>query len=135
MTTVIVDSEAVAALLGDAPNKLATVMTCVDACKGPRRRDPDAIAIMVPTTVRVEARWDRTQQRAATVNRLIRVDHHLDGDTADVAARLAAVHDVSPADAHIGAIAALHAGDVAVLTSDPDDVRAVTEGTARVILV
>lgn len=135
MTTVVLDSEAVAALLGHAPNKVTKVMTYIDASKGPRRRNPDSTTLVVPTTVRVEARWDRTQQTASSANRLVPTDHELDIRAANVAARLAAAHNVSPADGHIGAIAANHAGDVAVLTSDPGDISAVTEGKAVVVLI
>ena len=130
MTTVIVDTEAAAALLGNAPTKRRRVMKYIDATNGPRRRNPQATTILVPTTVRIEARWNRTDPKTANANRLVGNDH-----AANTAARLADAHDVAPADAHIGAIAAERPGDVAVLTSDPDDIAAVTDGQARVIFV
>ena len=135
MTTVIVDTEAAAALLGNAPNKVDRVIKYVDASKGPRRRNPNATTILVPTTVRIEARWDRTKPNAASANRLVGQDHELGTQAANAAAQLADVHNVSPADAHIGAIAAEMPRDVTVLTSDPDDIKAVTNGEARVIQI
>lgn len=135
MTTVIIDTEAAAALLGNAPNKIERVMKYIDASKGRRRRNPNATTILVPTTVRVEAHWDRTKPNAANANRLVSQDHELGTEAANRAARLADAHNVSPADAHIGAIAADRHQDVTVLTSDPGDMEAVTNGEARIIQI
>jgi len=78
---------------------------------------------VVPTSVRVEAGWDRTQPQAAAINRLRVVDHTLDAAAANIAATIAEGLAVSVADAHVGAvIQSLPHDEVVVLTSDPDDI-------------
>lgn len=128
----ILDSEAIHALVTQRSNKHRRVASLL--AFDLNRRSTRGVAV-VPSTVRVEAGWDRTAARWAGINRLRIVDHHLDRTTTDVAARLRAEHGVSPADAHIGALAAEHGDDeVVVITSDPDEIAAVTEGTgARVV--
>ncbi|MGI9032972.1 MAG: hypothetical protein ACR2HY_04695 [Acidimicrobiales bacterium] len=79
--------------------------------------------VLVPTAVRVEAGWSRTDPGAATLNRLRAEDAPLDTLSANVAAGIVDRIGVSVADAHLGAVAQNVRGDVAVLTSDPDDVR------------
>jgi predicted nucleic acid-binding protein len=128
----ILDSEMVHALATPRSKKhrIALEYAHVDAVG--HRSD---VLLVVPSTVRVEAGWDRTAPRWAGINRLRIVDHHLDGSSTDTAARLRAEHGVSPADAHIGAVAA-EAGDdhVVVVTSDVDDIATVTAGTgARIV--
>lgn len=132
MAVAILDSEAVHVLATVGSNKRRKVFAAFDFDLARRTRTDIAI---VPSTVRVEAGWDRRVARWAKVNRLGIVDHHLDPRSTDVAARLRAEHGVSPADAHIGALAAEHGGDrVVVITSDPSDIATVTAGTgARVI--
>jgi predicted nucleic acid-binding protein len=128
----VFDSEMVSALADSRSKKHRTAMV---AAKADMTWSKRSVLLVVPSTVRVEAGWDRTAPRWARVNRLRIVDHHLDRASTDVAARLRAEHGVSPADAHIGAIAA-EAGDdrVVVITSDPDDMAAVTAGTgARIV--
>lgn len=136
MTRVVVlDNEPISALLRPRSNKHRQVLRFVEAAHpGGWRRGP-AVRVVVPTTVRVEAGWDRTTPASASANRLGIADHVLDGPAADRAASLRAQHGVSPADAHVGAAVHDHAGgNVVVLTSDPDDIAKVTTGTgARVV--
>jgi hypothetical protein len=76
--------------------------------------------VIVPTTVRVEAGWDRSDRRHATVHGLGIRDHDLDSTTADTATRLALTHGVSVADAHVGALAvtAAAAGHVVTMLNE-----------------
>jgi predicted nucleic acid-binding protein len=126
----VLDAEAVHVLATKGSNKRWRLTSHFDFA----RRAATNVAV-VPSTVRVEAGWDRTAPRWAAINRLGIVDHHLDRESTDVAARLRAEHGVSPADAHIGAIAHGRGDDrVVVITSDAGDIAAVTAGTgARII--
>lgn len=128
----VLDSEAVHVLATRGSNKRRRLTSHFDFDNA--RRVSSVVAV-VPSTVRVEAGWDRTAPQWAAINRLGIVDHHLDRATADVAARLRVEHGVSPADAHIGAIAHGQGDDrVVVITSDVEDIATVTAGTgARII--
>ncbi len=97
--------------------------------KGPARRT------IVPTSVRVEAGWNRTVPAAATINRLKIEDWPLGANEANVAARLRGEHGVSVADAHMGVTVAAHNGqDIAIVTSDLGDMRKVAEDTPVTIV-
>ncbi len=95
-----------------------------------RRRVIEALAAadggaVVPAAVRVEAGWDRRASLAASANRLVPDDDHLDRPGADRAAELrASVPGASVVDACV-AVAAERAagagGPVEILTSDPGD--------------
>ena len=69
MTLVILDSEAVSALLTPASRKGAEVTAALKALAMRRRRGLGG-RVVVPTSVRVEARWNRSDPRAAAINRL-----------------------------------------------------------------
>ena len=135
MSIVILDSEAVSALHSSG-KKTRTVMSMFETQRVTRRA-PLRRTFIVPTTVRVEAGWDRTSPASAAANRHPIIDQELNGRTADVAARLRKDLGVFPADAHIGAVVhSLPVGtEVSVLTSDPDDIAAVTDGRARIIRI
>lgn len=125
MTTLILDNEAIQALVTPHHPKQRRVLAHIQA-QAQRHRSAPAPTNLVPTTVRVEAGWDRTDPSAAAVNRLHLEDRPLTSDRANAAARLVALHGVSPADAHIGATVQLSSGrPVTVLTSDPDDIERV----------
>lgn len=123
MRAVVVDNEAVQALRDDSHPKHRQVLAHLAGIVERRRRGRDVSAV-VPTSVRVEAGWDRTQPAAAAINRMRVVDHVLDTATANVAAAIAdGLADVSVADAHVGAaIQSLPHDEVVVLTSDPGDI-------------
>lgn len=117
----MLDNEAVQALesAGHAKHRavLAHVVGAVQ-----RRRKGSAVHVVVPTSVRVEAGWDRASPGSALLNRLRVVDLPLDPSTANVAAAIVSITGVSVADAHLGAaMRAIDDGDVVVLTSDPGD--------------
>lgn len=129
MTVVVFDSEAVHALSDPSSNKHRRALSYIEADRGARRRRPAGNRFVVPATVRVEAGWDPTAPAAAVLNRLGIDDHYLDQVTTNVAARVRRLHQVSPADAHIGALIASHTGeDIVVITSDVDDIAAVAAG-------
>jgi hypothetical protein len=127
----VFDTEGIAALSNPMSNKHARALSYIEADRGSRRRRPAGTRFVVPATIRVEAGWDRSTPTAAVINRLGIEDHYLDHATTNFAARLRHRHQVSPADAHIGAVIASHAGqEVAVITSDPGDVAVVAAGDA-----
>ncbi|MPY95716.1 MAG: hypothetical protein GEV08_22490 [Acidimicrobiia bacterium] len=133
--TVILDNEAVRALMSVRHPKHAKVLAHVQVVAS-RKRRAVPMRVVVPTAVRVEAGWDRTDPDATFINRLRITDSALGAKAADHAAATRSVHGVSVADAHIGAViadAAL-AGAVAVVSSDPADMRAVA-GTVAVTIV
>ena len=99
-------------------------------------RTSDAIDLVVPTAVRVEAGWDRTAPTAALINLLRIGDAVLGTPSSDTAAALVSRHGVSIADAHIGAVVASRPETeaVTILTSDLKDMRTVS-GTRTVTVV
>lgn len=125
MSTLLLDNEAVQALREVAHPKHRRVMAHVEAALGRRRRDPGRA--VVPTAVRVEAGWSRTDPAAALLNRLCPADAALDTATANVAAVIVGRTGVSVADSHLGATARQEPGQVIVLTSDPGDLRRAAE--------
>jgi hypothetical protein len=130
MTQVVVlDNEAVQALRSPAHPKHRRALALVQVTS--RRRGRGArVRLVVPTAVRAEAGWDRTDPRAAFLNLLGARDAVLDRPSADLAARLVTRYRVSVADAHIGAVLhELAASDrPVVLTSDPRDIASVAAG-------
>lgn len=131
----LLDNEAVQALMSTRHPKHRRALALVGVVTG-RRMKALPIDIVVPTAVRVEAGWDRRRSDAALINRLRVRDAELDRAAADTAAALVADHGVSVAGAHLGAvIAARHENTaITVVTSDPDDNRAVA-GSAKVTVV
>ncbi len=123
MRAVVLDNEAVQALRDERHPKHRQVLAHLAGIVERRRRGREVSAI-VPTSVRVEAGWDRTRPEAAAINRLRVIDHLLDATTGNVAAAIAdELTGVSVADAHLGAaIRSLPHDEVVVLTSDPGDI-------------
>lgn len=121
MRAIVFDNEAVQALADPAHRKHRAVVAHLAGVVVRRRRGAPVIAV-VPTAIRVEAGWDRSDPRAATMNRFRVADVALDTRTADTAAEIVTRTGVSVADAHAGAVAqTLGADEVVVLTSDPGD--------------
>jgi len=128
MRTLVLDNQAVQALREEHHPKHRQVLAHLAGIVGRRRRGREVSAV-VPTSVRVEAGWDRTQPEAAAINRLRVVDHTLDAASANVAAAIADELAVSVADAHVGAVIRSLLHDVVVvLTSDPDAITRVAGG-------
>lgn len=117
----VLDNEAVRALLStrSSDRKRAVVVEAIAAANGRR---------VVPTAVRGEAGWRRTDPKSANANRLVAVDDELDRVGADRVVQLrSAVPAASVVDASVALAAErVGAGDdvVEVLTSDAVDLQA-----------
>lgn len=134
---VVLDNEAIQALRDPAHPKHRRVVSHLQVTAGRRRRG-EAVQILVPTAVRVEAGWDRTSAAWAFANRLRTADSALDTHVADTAAAIHARAGVSVADAHIGAVMRARRDDaqLTVITSDPGDMRLLaSEADANVTIV
>jgi len=134
--TVVFDNEAVQALTDPTHAKHRTVVAHLAGAVARRRRGAVVDAV-VPTTVRVEAGWDRSTPGAAAINRFRVRDHVLDAPAANLAASIHRRCGLGPADAHIGAtVRSVSSGDVVVLTSDPADIALVcAPSTPQIVLV
>lgn len=121
---VVLDNEAVQALLDPAHRKHRRVLAAVEVVAARRGRGVGAGRLVVPTAVRVEAGWDRRTSGAAGINRLRVEDAPLDRGAADRASEVQRELGVSVADAHLAAVLGDSApARFAVLTSDASDVR------------
>jgi predicted nucleic acid-binding protein len=122
---VVLDNEAVQALARPRHPKHRRVLGHMEAVER-RKRRAASISLVVPAAVRVEAGWDRTSSQWAFLNRLRIMDVPLDAAHANTAAAIHEQAQVSVADAHIGAtVQSAPGADIAVLTSDPRDIRIV----------
>lgn len=134
---IVIDNEAVQALRSTAHPKHRTVMPYVRVVDSRRRRSPSNVVVVVPSTVRAEAGWDRTDPGWALANRFRVVDRALDESLGNVAAAIRSRlgPSVSVVDAHVGAVVqSEQSADVKVITSDPRDIAAVAE-RANVVIV
>ncbi len=136
MRTVVLDNEAVQALTDPTHPKHRVVVAHLAGAVSRRRRG-NIVDAVVPTTVRVEAGWDRAAPAAAAINRFRVRDHVLDAPAANVAAGIQGRCGLGPADAHIGAaVRSVSPGDVVVLTSDPTGIAAVcTPSTPQIVRI
>ena len=131
---VVLDKEAVQALRDPAHSRHRRVVSHVQVVAS-RKRRAEAIGIVVPTAVRVEAGWDRTSPTWAFPNRLRITDSPLDTASANTAAAIRVRTGVSVADAHVGAVMrSAPDAQITVITSDPGDMRQVA-GDADVTIV
>jgi hypothetical protein len=131
---IVLDNEAVQAIGSTAHPKHKRVLSLVQVVAQRKRRAAE-VALAVPTTVRVEAGWDRTVATWALANRLRVADETLGRAEANVAAQIRATTGVSVADAHLGAVLqGSKAEKVTVLTSDPGDMAAVAGSRAVTIV-
>jgi len=123
---ILLDNEAVHALADPAHRKHRRVLGYAEMANRRNARAAE-VSVAVPTAVRVEAGWARTDSAWSFINRLRVADIPLDAGHADIAAAVRTRTRVSVADAHLGA-AVRGADQVTVLTSDPGDMRLVAEG-------
>lgn len=124
--TVVLDNEAVQALLDDRHRKHRRLLAHVQAVTTRNRRRAGSVRLVVPTAVRVEAGWDRRAPDAAVINQLHVHDAPLDTRAADHAVRARAalgMTDLTVADSHIAAVLAATPGPHTVITSDGGDLR------------
>jgi predicted nucleic acid-binding protein len=133
---VVLDNEAIQALQSSDHPKHPRVIAHVQVVAH-RKRKAIPLQVLVPTAVRVEGGWDRRARAAAFINHLRLTDVALDTASANVAAELAGRLDVSVADAHIGATVTAVAvqGPVTIITSDREDMAAVTDPAPVTIVV
>jgi hypothetical protein len=125
---VLLDNEAVQ-VLGDRTHRQHRRVLDQLQTAGIRTVRGFPVEVAVPTTVRVEAGWDRTSSAWAFVNQLPIADVPLGPKHADAAAGIRKRTGVSVADAHLGsAIQAAGSERVTVITSDPGDMRNLAEG-------
>jgi hypothetical protein len=121
--TVILDNEAVQALIDPSQRKHRRLLAVIEAVTARNLRRAGSVRLLVPTTVRVEACWDRQAPGAAVINRLRVGDVALDSVAADLAARARAALGISVADSHVAAVLGTEPGPHAVVTSDAEDIR------------
>jgi predicted nucleic acid-binding protein len=114
---VILDNEPVGALINPSHPKHRRALAIVEALTARR----PAQVLVVPTSVRVEAGWDRTAPRSAIINRLRFTDHSLDPNSANDAASIRAALGISTVDAHIAATMRAVDRPAVLVTSDVDD--------------
>lgn len=120
---ILLDNEAVQALQNPAHPKHRRVVSHAQVVAS-RKRHADAVGLAVPTTVRVEAGWDRTSPAWVLPNRLRMADVPLDPARASTAAAIRNRTRISVADAHLGAVIQSATVDrITVVTSDPGDMR------------
>lgn len=124
--TLLLDNEAIQALRDPTHPKHRRALSHVEA-NLTRRSRGERQRIIVPTSVRVEAGWSRTSRGPVTLPRLGVIDVVLDTATANVAAEILERTGVSVADAHLGAVARGIDGEIVILTSDPNDMRLVSQ--------
>lgn len=131
---IVLDNEAVQALADPAHPKHRPVLSHIQVAAGRKRRAMQ-ISLAVPAAVRAEAGWDRTSSAWAFLNHLRIGDVSLDGEQANIAARIRASVNVSVPDAHVGAVVqASPATEITVLTSDPGDIK-LASGDKKVTVV
>jgi hypothetical protein len=120
---VLLDNEAVQALADPTHPKHPHVVSHAQVVAS-RKRRAMPITIAVPTSIRVEAGWNRNSPAWAFLNRLRIADIPLDAPYANAAASIRHAAQVSVADAHIGAVVqSVSADRISVITSDPADMR------------
>lgn len=131
---VLLDNEAVQALGAAVHPKHRKVLSYVQVVTQ-RKRRAVRVTIAIPTTVRVEAGWDRTAASWSFPNSLRIADAVLDASQANRAASIREGTGGSVADAHLGAvIRSTPAEQITVVTSDPSDARVVA-GDRRITVV
>lgn len=103
--TLVLDNEAVQALLDAAHPKHRRVLSLVEEVNRRNQRRRQTL-VVVPVAVRVEAGWDRTGRAGVEANRISQArDAVLDGAGADRAAHLRRAAAVSVVDATVGQVA------------------------------
>ncbi len=133
---IVFDNEAVQALSDPDHPKHNRVVSHVQVVTDRKKRATQT-SIVVPTSVRVEAGWDRTDPAWAFPNSLGIADAGLDTALANAATaiRYRTGTGISVADAHVGAVIQSSASArITVITSDPDDMQLVAESTPVVVV-
>ena len=119
---VVLDNEAVQGLLDPHHPKHRRVVALVTELTRRNLRRAGRVTVIVPTAVRVEAGWDRTDPAGANANRLARPrDHALNTGAADRATQLRSAANVSVVDACVAEAAETAPRPVVIVTSDAQD--------------
>lgn len=122
VAAIVLDNEAVQGLLEAHHPKHRRVVALLTETNRRNLARAGRVTIIVPTAVRVEAGWDRTDPAGANANRLARPrDHVLDTAAADRATQLRAAENVSVVDACVAQAAETAPRPVVVVTSDTHD--------------
>lgn len=125
--TVVLDNEAVQALIDPAHRKHRRAVSIIEAVTGRNRRRAGTVGLIVPTAVRVEAGWDRRAAGSAAINRFRARDADLDGVAADQAARVRNDLRMSVPDAAMAVAIQSATPPVALVTSDVADAERIAE--------
>jgi hypothetical protein len=125
--TVVLDNEAVQVLLDGRHRKHRRLLAAMEVMSARNVRRSGTVDLLVPTTVRVEAGWDRLAPDAAKANQLRAMDSLLDGPMANRAVQLRKALEISVTDAHLGAVLDATPGPHTVFTSDVDDLTRVVD--------
>ena len=135
--TVLLDNEAVQALLQPMHRKHRRALAFVEATAARNLRRAGTVRLVVPTTVRVEAGWDRRAAGADAINRLRVDDAPLGSRAADLAVPVRVDLGVSVTDAALAAAVATAPEPHAVITSDAQDLRAIADhvGTSTTVVI
>lgn len=133
--SVVLDNEAIQALIDVTSRKHRRVLAAVEVTAARNLRRAGSVRLVVPTAVRVEAGWDRRSGTAAAINRLRVEDSPLDRPAADAAAQVVSALGVSVADAHIASVLTTAPGPHAVMTSDRRDVKRIAAYVGAVVEV
>jgi flavin reductase (DIM6/NTAB) family NADH-FMN oxidoreductase RutF len=119
---VILANEAIQGLLDPHHPKHRRVVALVTELTRRNLRRAGRVTVIVPTAVRVEAGWDRTDPAGANANRLARPrDHALNTGAADRATQLRSAANVSVVDACVAEAAETAPRPVVIVTSDAQD--------------
>ena len=120
----MLDNDAVQALADVHHRKHRRALAFVEVANQRSARRRGARAVLVPVAVRVEAGWDRSGPGAALLNRISRArDVALDTHAANRAAELREQTGVSVVDATVGQASEAASGPIAIITSDPSDMK------------
>jgi len=134
--SVILDCEAVQALMRSSHPKHQQALATLENVVGRRPGQRHRLRVIVPVAVRIEAGWDRTRADSALVNVISHAgDWPLTPPRADEAAALRLATEVSVVDATVGQAAQESLKPVAIVTSDVDDMQRLAahiDGTVRV---
>lgn len=134
---IILDNEAAQAIADTTHPKHTDALSYAELVEQ-RKRKQKKISIVIPTCVRVEACLDHQDSSSTFFNRIGALDISLDKDAASIAAGIRREHgaQISVTDAHIGAtvLKKYRNDDVTIITSDPDDMRLVTQSVGVNIL-
>lgn len=127
VATVLLDNQAFTVMQDAAHSEHRRILAMMTGIAKRKSRGV-ATSIGIPTTVRIEANWDRQLSGAAAINRLPIPDIALAASMINPAASLhSALPSLSVPDSHLGIAMSTSTTPVAVVTSDDKDVKAMSD--------